>query len=111
MTALVDVIDEMVRQDAKWGKQNHHDGTGPRTFPVIRTGYAFEMAAVFTHETDSAARRGEVTWRHIFLKEVFEALAENNPSRLRAELVQVAAVAVQWADAISRRSDVQVVTE
>ena len=37
-------------------------------------------------------------------EEVFEAFAEDDPKLLRAELVQVAAVALQWADAIDRRT-------
>lgn len=43
-------------------------------------------------------------WRHILDEEVAEALAETDPERLRAELVQVAAVAVQWIEALDRRA-------
>ena len=35
--------------------------------------------------------------------EVAEALAETSPARLRVELVQVAAVCVQWLEALGRR--------
>ncbi len=42
-------------------------------------------------------------WRDILLEEVFEALAEEEPKELRKELVQVAAVAAQWVEAIDRR--------
>ncbi len=41
--------------------------------------------------------------RHILLEEVHEALAEDDPTRLRAELLQVAAVAVCWVEAIEQR--------
>jgi hypothetical protein len=101
-----DVAAERARQDVKWGVQNHPDGTGPGTYP-LRTLYdsapAEWLARRATSSTDTAANAGTVTWRHILLEEVFEALAEDDPARLRTELVQVAAVAQQWAEAIDRR--------
>jgi hypothetical protein len=39
----------------------------------------------------------------VLLEEVLEALEEDNEERLRAELVQVAAVAVRWIGAIDVR--------
>ncbi|HYF53037.1 MAG TPA: hypothetical protein VEA41_02135 [Salinarimonas sp.] len=44
-----------------------------------------------------------MTYSQILAEEVAEALAESDPMLLRAELVQVAAVAVQWVEAIDRR--------
>jgi hypothetical protein len=55
--------------------------------------------------TDAAAEAGVVTWRDILHEEVCEAFAETDPEALRAELVQVAAVAVKWVEAIDRRAD------
>ncbi|MER6951259.1 hypothetical protein ABT294_45315 [Nonomuraea sp. NPDC000554] len=52
-----------------------------------------------------AAARGELSWRHILHEEVLEAFAEDDPELLRAELVQVAAVAVKWVQALDRRRD------
>ena len=46
---------------------------------------------------------GNGTWRHILTEEVWEAFAEKDSARLRAELVQVAAAAVNWIEAIDRR--------
>lgn len=43
-------------------------------------------------------------WLHILREEVAEAFAETDPVALRGELVQVAAVAVAWAEAIDRRT-------
>ena len=45
---------------------------------------------------------GEGTWADILREEYFEALAETDPARLRVELIQVAAVAVAWVEAIDR---------
>ncbi|TIH26025.1 NUDIX hydrolase, partial [Subtercola vilae] len=43
-------------------------------------------------------------WQDILLEEVFEAFAESDTSKLRTELIQVAAVAQQWVEAIDRRT-------
>ncbi|WP_309080297.1 hypothetical protein [Zhihengliuella sp.] len=109
--ALGDVHAERLRQDAKWGEQNHPDGTGSSSKPLAAmaaSGVTADwLADSATLATDTAAERGVVTWRHILLEEVFEALAESDPAKLRTELIQVAAVATQWAEAIDRRGDAQ----
>ena len=106
--ALSDVQNERARQDAKWGEQNHPDGTGADTKPLRticsdETGAA-ALADLATFATDTAAELNLVTWRDILLEEVFEALAESDPAKLRTELIQTAAVATQWAEAIDRRA-------
>lgn len=103
---------EVLRQDRKWGPQTHPDGTGHYTTPLA--GYPANAAAAglrviaqqqtedaFAPATDTTRSTG--TWRHILLEEVFEALAEEDPEKLQQELIQVAAVALQWAGAIDRR--------
>jgi hypothetical protein len=92
---LDEVYAERVAQNAKWGEQNHPDGTSRalRHFAIARR-RACQRAAV----------AGTVTWRHIFDEEYAEACAEEDPAKLRAELVQVAAVAVAWVEAIDRRA-------
>jgi hypothetical protein len=40
----------------------------------------------------------------ILREEVYEAFAEEDPAALRTELIQVAAVAATWVDAIDRRA-------
>jgi hypothetical protein len=82
-------------QDAKWGEQNHPDGTagaGRRT-----------EARNATLWTNMQAAEKTLCWSDILEEEVAEALAEDDPALLRAELVQVAAVAVAWIEAIDRR--------
>lgn len=51
-----------------------------------------------------AAEQGNLTWRHIADEEWAEATAETDPLRLRAELVQLAAVCVAWIEAIDKRA-------
>ena len=91
---LEEVIDERARQDAKWGEQNHPDGTGR---PGSR-----ELAD-WARARCQANGPGEDNWQDILTEEMYEAFAETDPMLLRAELVQTAAVIVQWIQAIDRR--------
>ena len=90
---LFEVADELDAQNEKWGEQNHPNGTAAANAVLADEA---RMACQL------AAAGGFVTFRHILEEEVFEAFAEEDPARLRAELVQVAAVAVQWIAAIDR---------
>lgn len=98
---LADIAAERSRQDAKWGEQNHPDGTGAdhdlRAVPQLDPDFAKQRC-------DEAFRQGAGTWQHILHEEFCEAMAEDDPVRLRAELLQVAAVAVHWIEAIDTRS-------
>lgn len=95
---LADVYDEINRQDAKWGDQSGHpDGTAEE--PVFDTMCADNARRV----CQQAFAEGRGTWRHILQEEVAEAYAEAG-ANLSTELVQVAAVAVQWRAAQARRN-------
>jgi hypothetical protein len=52
--------------------------------------------------TDERMIIGDLTWADILLEEVGEALAEDEPLALRAELVQVIAVAVKMCEILDR---------
>lgn len=91
---LGEVYDERGRQQAKCGEQNHPDGTGQE--------FLVERAVVDRHVCQSAFAAGEGTYRDLLQEEVSEAFAEQDPALLRAELVQVAAVAVAWIEKIDR---------
>jgi hypothetical protein len=93
---LGEIQAERARQDAKWGEQNHPDGTAI-------TGDD-ERAANARHVCQAMASIGQGSWRDVLWEEVAEAFAESNPAALRAELVQVAAVAAAWIAAIDRRA-------
>ncbi|MFJ1865503.1 NUDIX hydrolase [Streptomyces sp. NPDC088097] len=99
--AAVDV--ESGRQLAKFGDQRHPDGTGPNTevwIPLLPASRAADAALT---RCQRAAERGNLTWQHILDKEVAEVRAESNPAKLRAELVQVAAVCAAWVSDLDRR--------
>jgi hypothetical protein len=90
---------ERKRQDAKWGEQNHPLSQGSDD----RAGC---KAAERYWQKENAARvqAGELTWDGILLEEVYEALAESDPKAMRAELLQVAAVAVAMVEYIDREN-------
>ncbi|HEY5834927.1 hypothetical protein [Streptomyces sp.] len=96
---LAEVLAERVRQDDRWGQQNHPDGTG---------NLSQQDRAKFARKwCEDAFGAGYGTWADILTEEVAEAEGERDPARLRAELVQVAAVAVAWIEAIDRRTAAQ----
>lgn len=93
--ALGEVSIERGKQDARWGEQNHPDGTGEAAAGAI--------ARFARARCDRKAKEGTITWADILAEEFFEARAESDPEKLREELIQVAAVAVAWVEAIDRR--------
>lgn len=95
-TAVVlrDIGDERDRQNQKFPDQQIPDGTS-----VELTGVANYARAA----CELAARQGKVTWRDVLAEEVSEAFAEEDLTRLRKELIQVAAVAGRWVEDIDRR--------
>ncbi|MCH5677848.1 hypothetical protein [Streptomyces gilvus] len=93
---LREVLAERGRQDERWNEQNHPDGTGNKTQQ--------EQADMARKWCQDAFGSGYGTWADILAEEVAEASAERDPAKLRAELVQVAAVAVAWIEAIDRRT-------
>jgi hypothetical protein len=89
-----DVQAERERQFDKWGDLHYPDGTG-------RPGDIYLAAAfkAICKANDPAADN----WRDILAEEVHEAFAETDPAMLRAELIQIAAVAQAWAEDIDSR--------
>lgn len=99
LSVLNEIKAERERQDAKWGEQNHPNGTGGPT-----KAQRIELANLAKLACDTAAKQGKLTWNHILTEEMMEAIAEDDAALLRAELVQVAAVTVSWIQAIDRKS-------
>lgn len=95
---LEHVLDERGRQDKKWGRQSHPDGTGVNATDALK-------AQTAKLECDHAAKSGQLTWRLIFTEEFLEALAERDEEKLETELLQCAAVAVGWVEDIRRRRE------
>lgn len=95
MTVLDEVKAERARQDAKWGRQDHENGTALKG--------DHDLCIGLRARCDERFAAGVGTWRDILEEEVAEAFAEESPTALRVELIQVAAVCVAWAEAIDRK--------
>lgn len=90
---LLDVWEERQRQETKFPDQHIPNGTG-----------AFKPEADrYRALCDRNAAEGRLTWKDILMEETFEAFAEEDDAALRAELVQVAAVAARWIEDIDSR--------
>lgn len=92
-----EVLDEVERARRKHGAQaGIPDGTG---------GPYWAAAAQAAKEvTDRRAEAGLATRLDIVREEVFEAFAESDPEKLRAELIQAAAMLHAWIYDIDTRS-------
>lgn len=119
--AFAEAVDaERQRQLAKFGEQ-HHPDVEPRDIPAVTHPYYASRADIWKQvnnerATPSTSGRclahcadmdGEphthTAWDGVLLEEVYEALAEDDPARLRAELVQVAAVCAAWIADLDQR--------
>lgn len=116
---LGEVENERRRQDWRWGEQNHPDvdqvlmnrvgGCSPQR---MAEHYEIPSAQRAKHLCKRAAAEEEVTFAHILLEEVCEAIeaatnrntdaTPQNAAALRTELIQVAAVVVAWVEKIDR---------
>lgn len=115
MTEKYDVLDEIsyerTRQDEKWGQQDHPDfdqvllnreGGCSAERMCEQYGIPSESRAKFMCE--NAFEKKEGTFAHILVEELSEAVScRGDAESLRKELIQVAAVAVAWIEAIDRR--------
>lgn len=99
MTHILDeILTERVRQHQLWGDQTHlPDGTENNLLTRA-------TRAVAVADCDQATSAGTLTFWHILAEEIAEVRAETNPMRLRAELIQVAAVCLQWIEAIDTKA-------
>ncbi|GGR70907.1 MULTISPECIES: hypothetical protein [Streptomyces] len=75
---------ERQRQLAKWGDQRHPILRGPSNQ------HLFEQLAQAMRETNTDP--DQICWMTILLEEAYEAGAERDMAKLRAEVIQIAAV-------------------
>lgn len=101
---LADVHEERVRQLDRWGVQHRHDDTGGDTLRA-EAEQAKRICQAMEKHVDGGAG-----WRVVLAEEVAEVFAERDPAPLRAELVQVAAVAVAWIEDLDAREGAQMDT-
>jgi hypothetical protein len=92
---LAEVLSERGAQERQWGSQSHPMGTSVERYAGV--------ADISRSMCDIAARNGNLTWVKILTEEFYEALAEEDPDKLRIELLQVAAVCVQIVEDLDRK--------
>ncbi|WP_329913026.1 hypothetical protein [Stenotrophomonas sp. SMYL82] len=108
-SVLAEVAQERARQEAKWGQQNHVDWTPTSAATDLAGAWPAGVGDHFKFITDYKAKGVEghrLGYFDILMEEVAEAHDEardGNTKATRAELVQVAAVAVAWIECIDRR--------
>ena len=111
--AVTDVVAERLRQETKWGEQNH-----PMILPPPAWGYDsphveaerlnLPSARTARDACEWAHRSNRGTYTHILVEEVAEfveacVLHGETSDEARAEMVQVAAVALAMLEAIDRK--------
>lgn len=99
---LRDITKERARQDELWGPHQTHPDM-PSTTPLLLQLLPLPAAAQVQTQNAADARAGELSWFMIALEELLDAAETASPAELRAELVQLAAVAVAWIEAIDER--------
>lgn len=104
MTVLDEVAAERARQDAKWGVQDHPSFNRDELDPEAKE-MAVTVSNICRVACEEAFKRGQGSYSFILREEVAESFAErDDEAKLREELIQVAAVAVAWVEAIDRRT-------
>lgn len=93
-----EVVAERLNQIEQWGQQDH-----PSYFDQNGVREARKASERYHAINDARVREGSLTWDGILLEEVYEALSEVGETQRRAELIQVAAVALAEIEAIDRR--------
>lgn len=104
--ALDAVSEERRRQEDRWGTQRH-----PHRHPTRWAFHGLQSAQACRDSCERRRALGTLSWPDILAEEVAEAVeATYGPdlAALRAELVQVAAVAVAWIERIDEeRADAE----
>lgn len=101
---LTEILAEMGRQDAKWGAHRDHPSLPPRPPGHAPCDYDMPAAATIKANVDHDAKRGRSNWLAIALEELCEAAESRTERERRGELLQLAAVCMQWIDNIDRRA-------
>lgn len=104
---LEEVKAERARQFRRYGTNDDlQDGTGPftRWLKPFTGAPALQVERQLRSEyEDYEETYGAPTWARLVREEIAEAFAESDLVRLRAELVQVAALAVSWVETLDTR--------
>jgi len=110
---VAEVIGELERQDIKSGQASYPSieerfikSISPRLCmgAVVAQHYGLFTAEIARAKCDAAFKNGHGNWAHVLVKEVCESIdCLDNEAAMRAELVQVVAVAIRWIQDLDRR--------
>lgn len=107
LDVLAEVSAERAQQFDQYStNENLEDGTGPNAVWVSPITYwsASHIEKMFREDYETyEALTGAPTWMHLVREEVAEAFAETDQERLRAELIQLAALCVSWVEKMDTR--------
>lgn len=109
-----EIFAERERQNSKWGEQNH-----PSVDPDIAEAGKHALCGALGIPTEDGAKflcvtaddNKCLTWAHIAVEELSEAVCATNDEERRKELVQLAAVVAAWIENIDRNKVAVVATE
>lgn len=94
------IYKERIKQDSKWGIQNH---------PIINEDEfdLFHNYGIIDEKTaktycEDGVKDGDLCWANILVEEVSEALSAPNKENMREELIQCAAVVVAMIESLDR---------
>ena len=101
---IMRMMTEIWRQDEKWGEQNHPSFPSEEFTPHWRRPayYCIPTEEAAKSSTEAMFRAKQGTWGDILIEEVAEAIEAADDDHLIEELIQVAAVALQWAGSVER---------
>ena len=101
--ALLEAMEETIRQQGKWGDQTYDSVIEP---PVWYTNYyTLPSEHKAKQMTDLRMQAGTVTWTDIALEEFVEAVAADSDEEREIELIQLIAVCASWIGDIRRKRD------
>lgn len=99
-TVLIDVLNERMRQLRKWGSQ--HRPEFPLNHNFVEAARECNSVKALCDVAERAGPQpgftGGADWKTILEEEFLEAISEPELAKRRKELIEVAAVAVAWAE-------------
>lgn len=109
VSVLMEVRERRVAQYTKYGtNETLEDGTGPRVQWLVDTEPGWDAQTIEGGLRQGyeryERRKGAPTWMHLVREEVAEAFMEDDPGRLRDELLDVAALCVSWIEKLDNRA-------
>jgi len=108
---MTEILKEVKSQRVKWGEQNHPsldphlERSGGRG-EAMNAYYKIPSEELAKQLVTRALKNDRLTWAHIAIEELCEAIGAKSGPDMRAELIQTAAVLVSWINSIDRNSEV-----